>query len=101
MIRATTPTHVFTFPQDPDEYDEILITYKQDAVVIEKHKTDCTIDGQAKTATVKLTQEETVRFCSGAPVKVQVRVAFEGGESFASSIFSVPVGDVLNDEVLP
>lgn len=101
MIRATTPTHVFTFPQDPDEYDEILITYKQDAVVLEKRKEDCLIDSDEKTATVKLTQQETTRFCSGAPVKVQVRVAFTGGESFASSIFSVPVADVLNDEVLP
>ena len=101
MIRATTPTHVFTFPQDPDEYDEILITYKQDAVVIEKHKADCTIDGQAKSASVQLSQTETNRFCSGAPVKIQVRVAFTSGESFASSIFEIPVLDVLDDEVLP
>lgn len=101
MIRATTPTHVFKFDDDPSVWDEILITYKQDAVVIEKNKSDCVIDGNAKTASVTLTQAETNRFCSGAPIKVQVRVAMNSGEAFASSVFSVPVQDVLNDEVLP
>ena len=99
MIRATTPTHIFTFPDNPNTYDAILITYKQNEIVLEKEKPDLTIDGN--TASVMLTQEETKLFTPDALVKVQVRVAYNGGEAFASPVTVLRVEDVLNDEVLP
>lgn len=100
MIRATTPIHVFSFPEDPASYDVILITYKQGSVILEKNKDDLTIDSDAKTATVILTQSETAQF-SGGYVQIQVRVAFANGVSYASSIIVEPVDTVLDDTILP
>lgn len=99
MIRATTPTHVFTFPDDPTQWDAILITYKQDFIVLEKTKEDLVFDGN--TASYTLTQEEANMFRANELIRIQVRVALNDGTAFASQIVIVHVDDVLNDEVLP
>ena len=82
MIRATTPTHTFTFDSDPSVYSRILVTYSQNnKVVLEKEKADLTIEERQTTsgteyvAWFRLTQEEANRFASkGSYAKVQVRV---------------------------
>lgn len=99
MNRASTPTHYFTFPDDPNTYDAILITYKQTDIVLEKKKSDLTIEG--KVASFMMTQAEANLFDPTQLVKVQVRVAYANGVSFPSPITVLQVEDVLNDEVLP
>lgn len=37
MYRATTPTHTFTLPMDTSNCLEILVTYKQGNVQLDKH----------------------------------------------------------------
>ena len=99
MRRATTPTHKFTFPIDPATFDKILITYAQkNKIILEKHKTDLTIEGY--TVYAKLTQEETNRFDTRSQVQIQVRGLMYSGTAVASKIFERSVEEVLNDELL-
>ena len=114
MIRATTPVHTFIFPLDPETaFDEILITYAQDdRVVLNKRKADLTFaaegepDAPVYTASLRLTQEETALFhpnrfgAAGGNVRVQIRALDPDGHALASQIETLPLSDVLNDEVL-
>ena len=107
MIRLTTPTHSFTFDSDPSLYARILITYKQGSrIVLNKEKEDLTVEEKQEggetvwVASFRLTQEETKGFSANGAVKIQVRALAEDGTAFASEKYSLPVEDVLNDEVL-
>lgn len=100
MYRATTPTHIFTFPEsiNPSTLQEALITYKQGSrIVIEKTLSDAVIDDQD--LSVSLTQEETKLFFPGR-IQLQVRVKLEDGKVPASQIFDLSAEQVLNDEVI-
>ena len=101
MIRATTPTHVFTFPNDidPSECKRILITYKQgNKIIFEVTEENVTIDGQDVLYT--LTQEETNKFKDTVKANVQVRILLGSDEALASDILSFIVKPVLDDEIL-
>ena len=112
MIRATTPIHVFVFDEDPNQYEQILITYSQgNFIVLEKEKADLTIepiDGDFSChhgswrAWYRMTQEETKKFRGGVgkPVYVQVRVLTETGEALASEKKLIQLQDVLDDKEL-
>lgn len=100
MIRATTPTHVFTFPSGMSTADmsEILLTYSQGGKpVIEKNKSDLTI--QPNKVSIRLTQEEVNMFDAGV-VQIQMRAKNMSGDVMASQIFKVKVKQVLNEEIL-
>ena len=103
MIRLTTPTHTFVFPEniDPAELDWLRLTYAQNGeILFEKELADMTIDGQ--TVSIKLTQEETKLFSAqnlNSYVQVQMRVGI-GDTAMATKIYNVPVADVLNGEVI-
>ena len=107
MIRATTPTHIFTFPETvaPADCAEIQITYAQgekschryERIILEKNKSDLTITGQK--AELKLTQQEMNLFSEGT-AQIQIRAKDTDGNVMASQIFYVKVKRVLNQEVL-
>ena len=111
MIRATTPTHTFVFDVNPEEsFSSILITYAQNGeIILEKKKSDLTFAtetaagrGSVYTASLRLSQQETKLF-SAKPrntVEIQIRALTPFGEALASDKRSIPVVDVLNDEVL-
>ena len=101
MIRATTPTHTFTFPQDiaPADCDKILITYKQgNKKVLEKTEEDLTIG--EKSVSYTFSQEDTKLFTDREKASVQMRVLLLTGEALASDIMQFSIKPVLNDEVL-
>lgn len=99
MIRATTPTHKFILPFDYNTYvKKIAIAYVQNGRTILK-KTESDVEVNGSTVSYKLTQEETKRFISGN-VRVQVRVLTLNNEALASEQYTLPVTNVLNDEVL-
>lgn len=99
MIRATTPTHTFTFPSAPEAYSKILIVYNQlGKDVLTLTKDDLTLDGN--TASITLSQEMTRAFKAGFPVGVQVRVLDADDKAFANKPVYVYIADVYNDEVL-
>lgn len=68
MIRATTPTHIFTFPEvlQVSELDKALITYEQcDRIVLEKTLDDAAVDADENQLAVTFTQQEMNRFKPG------------------------------------
>lgn len=104
MYRATTPTHTFTLPIQTSTCSEILVTYKQGKILLDKHYEDgtlppgMTLDG--KNVVIRFSQEETLKFNAKNPVQVQVRVLTNDNNALASQKFNVSVEDVLNEEVL-
>ena len=108
MIRATTPTHTFSFDTlDPSTFQVLNIYYAQQGVeILVKTKSDCTfstkeIDGKTiYLASVMLTQEETKLFKSKYKVEVQLRVLTADDKSLATGKYELSVFDVINDEVL-
>ena len=104
MYRATTPTHTFTLPISTDTLSEILVSYKQGTVRLDKHYQDnvlpsgMTLDGDK--VIVKLTQDETKLFRPNAQADVQVRVLTASGDALASKRFGITIKEVINDEVL-
>jgi len=101
MIRATTPTHVFTFPNDidPSECERILITYKQgNKIIFEIREDELTVDGQS--VSYKFSQENANLFSNMIKASVQVRILLASEEALASEIINFTVKPVLNDEVL-
>ena len=104
MYRVTTPTHTFTLPIDTATCSEILVTYKQKKLKLDKHYENgttppgMTLDGNK--VVIRLTQEETKRFNADEVAGVQVRVLTLAGDVFASQKFAVFIKDVLNEEIL-
>lgn len=98
MIRGTTPTHVFETDVDLRNF-RIYITYKQrGSIVIEKTNEDCTITSTS--VTVKLTQDDTLRFNIDAPVKIQIRAVAVSGDAIASDIIDTTAREILKDGVI-
>lgn len=103
MYRATTPTHTFTLPIQTSDCKDILVSYKQGTVVVEKLMDNgvlpdgMTIDGQ--NVIVRLTQAETNLF-KPTQATVQIRVLTSDGLAMASQRFPILVESVLNDEEL-
>ena len=103
MYRATTPTHTFQLPIETSSCSEILVSYRQGSVALDKHYQDNTLpDGMTlvgKNIVIILTQKETNSVKEGT-VKVQIRVLTNSGAVMASQIFKLFVADVINEEVL-
>lgn len=108
MIRATTPTHKFTFNNlDPSTFKVLNVYYAQQGVeLLSKSKEDFsfsseeTEDNILYVASVTLTQEETKMFKAKQKVEVQLRVLTADDRSLATPKYELSVWDVVNDEVL-
>lgn len=101
MIPGTTPTFTFTLPFDGSLLASARISCLQESpteVLVVKETADCLLDGDQVSAT--LTQEESLRFTPGSPMRVQLRVLTTSGESLATKPAMVSVGRCLDGEVL-
>lgn len=100
MIRGTTPTHIFTTPLDVEIISDLRLSYAQEGVeIFNKKKSEVTLDG--KTISVRLTQEETLKFDTAKGVaQIQLKVLTAGGDVFSSDVMNVNVWDSINNEVL-
>lgn len=100
MIRGSTPTHIFTIPKElSDIISSLKVSYKQGSkIVLRKEKDDFTITGNV--AETRLTSEETLMFSDSQPVKVQMQILTLGGDLLPSRVFTVDIGELLDDEVL-
>lgn len=103
MYRVTTPTHTYTLPIETSSCKEILVSYRQNNVVLEKHYQDGTLPSgmtlNGNDVIVNLTQAETKEFSKGK-IDAQVRVLTNANKAFASQIFTVTHKDVINEEIL-
>ena len=99
MTRGTTPTHIFNIPIDGNTIKTVRITYKQQEVT-RLEKTEADVEITTGAIKLRLSQEDTLAFVENIPVQVQVKVLIGDGTVLASHIKSLPVGKVLNEEVL-
>lgn len=100
MWRGTTPTHVFTLPDEfaDTAFETVFVTYSQNgSAVLEKTASDLT--REENRLTLSLSQEDTLRFSEGA-VKIQLRVKTAAGQALASSIISITASELLKDGVI-
>ncbi len=99
MRRGTTPTICFKIPFQPETISEIWLTLSQrNQEVLTKHKKDMSITED--TASIMLTQEETLLLDDSAPLFIQVRGRLSTNEAFASKIKTVRVDSILKDGII-
>ena len=99
MRRATTPTHIFTFPDtvEVSSVTEILISYSQcGKAILEKSFKDLSIDTDKNAFYLDLTQDETDLFAPGKAL-IQVRAKTDN-KMLASQMIWLTVKPVLNSE---
>ena len=104
MYRATTPTTTFTLEVEASSLSQVLVTFAQDDVKLNKHYRNGTLpDGMTfddKKVIVKLTQEETLLFDEGKQTYAQLRAKTSSGDVVETKKFNVVVHSSLNEEIL-
>ena len=99
MIRGTTPTLEFTLPFDVTLIENAYITFSQNGeVVLEKSLSDC--EKSVDKLTLRLTQEDTLKFISPNIVEIQLRVKTFENDALASNIIKTSVEKILKDGVI-
>lgn len=99
MRRATTPTHIFTFPETVEvaSVTDVLISYSQNGrTILQKKLDDLTLDIENNAFSVKLTEDESKLFAPGKAL-VQLR-AKNNNAALASQMMWLPVKPVINSE---
>ena len=99
MIQGSTPRHTFKLPFSPDQIRKMTIAYEQFGIIVVK-KTEADIEKEENAVSVKLTQEETLRFRERHSVKVQLKILTITGDLLPSKVFQVSVEELLDKEVL-
>lgn len=99
MIRGTTPTLEFELPFEASLCSELYITLSQNGeVIVDKSLTDCNCTGNL--ASVKLSQEDTLKLSDKFNTEIQVKLKTTDGDVIASDIFVAATGRTLKDEVI-
>jgi hypothetical protein len=80
-----------------DEVASFRVIYNQNGKNV-LTRDDAELNGV--TATLKLTQEETLRFISSVRVEIQVRLLTNDGDALASDVITINVDRLLENEVL-
>lgn len=97
MRRGSTPKHIFTLSLDASVIAKVRVLYAQNGKLLFRKEGDqVTINGQQ--VIVELTQEDTLKFRNGT-AEVQLRVNTPDGKSIPSPIYSIPVEQLLENEV--
>ena len=100
MIRACSYTATIQAPEDPTNYESILITFAQDgSVKLEKDETEVTFDDNK--IIVQLNQEETKSFACGKKAYLQIRCFKSEYAAHGSMIWAIDVWPALDDQILP
>lgn len=97
--RACSYQATIKTPVDPSTYSAIAVTFKQGETVVQKTLPDLTLT--ATSVVVQLTQEETASFTAGKKAYMQIRCYAAEYDAPGSKIWTLPVEDALDDEVLP
>ena len=103
MRRGTTPTLVLEMPAEipvKDLSELVLSIQQKNKEVIEKRLFDMSVDEMANTLEVMLMQEETLLLQDSRIADVQVKVKLADDSVIASEVIRVPVGEILNEEVI-
>ena len=97
--KGCTCTDTFNFPYPRSEVATLFITYsEEEEVIVEKTVDDCDfLEGKIS---VKLSQEETLRFGDNACVETQIRGRLIDNTAIKSKIVKVYTDRVLKKDVI-
>lgn len=99
LIPGATSTESFTLPVDASIIQSLTIDYGQAGEFrFSKTEKDCSLNGTS--GTVKLTQEDTLKFVNGRAAQVQIVLVTKGGEVIPGDPVSLSVGTRIKREVL-
>jgi len=105
MIRGTTPTITFTIQnQDVDltAAENVYVTFVQGITVIQKSNDDLEIE--ARTVSVWLTQEESLKLADGSNCKVQINWTYLATDGevrrAATEVKTINIGEQLLKRVI-
>ena len=100
MIIGGTPLHEFELDlaEMPSVVD-VLISYTQNGrVILRKKLKDCTLEGNK--LSVRLTQEDTLKFTEDHKVRIQIKLKTDEGEILPSEVMVTPTSRCLDLEVI-
>ncbi len=103
MIEGTTPTFILTITEDSvdlTQASKIVVSFKQAAGNIDLRKSGDDIAVEAHQVSVYLTQEETLRFVSGKPIRIQINWVYQDRSRSATVIKTIAVSENLVQEVI-
>lgn len=104
MIKATTPQFQIKIDDaDAVEFSKIEVVevaVRQGAVCIVKQGDDVKIDAEKRTISITLSQSETIKFLSGKPAELQIRIKDKNGIVYSHPPLAVNVIKSLSEEVL-
>lgn len=103
MKRGSTPTITMRLPSDvscSDVIDAIFSIAQLDKEIISKKFVDFKTDMANNVFMVTLAQEETFKLNPCYRADLQLKVKTKDGNVIPSDIFSVPVGKILNEDVM-
>jgi len=99
MKPGATPKHSFELPFPAAELAVAYVTYTQDGhLMLEKELSDFQQEGNV--VSYRLTQEETLRFKEGRPVRVQFDFRSTSGIRCPSDFITLTVGQTQKKEVI-
>lgn len=100
MRRATTPTLEIEL-DEPIECAWFRVALAQRCgTLIVRDQRSCELSEDGRTVTLTLTQEETVSLVAGYDLRVQLRFGDGLGAVCATDIAEIPVGEILDEEVV-
>ena len=102
MIRATTPTFTFRFPQQISvtDIEEVVLTFKQAGIKkLVKYLDDLTVDVEKNAFELELSQTDTKAFIADEDCEIDMRPMIDG-KVYHTEIVYTDVKRVLNDEVI-
>lgn len=100
MIIGGTPLHEFELDlAEMPNIVEVLISYTQNGrVILRKKLKDCTLEGNK--LSVRLTQEDTLKFTEDHKVRIQIKLKTDEGRILPSEVMVTPTSRCLDLEVI-
>jgi hypothetical protein len=99
MNMGGTPLHTFELEIGTANIVDLLISYAQSGrVILRKRLEDCTLTGNR--VSVRLTQEDTLRFSENHNVEIQLRVKLDTGIVIPSDPIIETVRGCVDTEVI-
>ena len=99
VIRGTTPTFHYTFKFATDFIADLRWSFRQEGeTLVDKKLKDVTMSDNK--VSVKLTQEETLKFMAGVDLEIKMRILTTEGDVISTKPTVEKVEETYNEEIL-
>ena len=99
VIRGTTPTFHYTFKFATDFIKDLRWSFRQEGETLVDKKLEDVIMSDNKVS-VKLTQEETLKFMAGVDLEIKMRILTTEGDVISTKPTVEKVEETYNEEIL-